>query len=136
MHNVGAIFRTCDAAGVKQVFLCGITATPPRPQISKTALSTIEHINWKYYKSTLRIVKHLKKNGIKIVALEQSARSVNYQHYHYQTPIAIILGNEIDGVSKKVLEQCHDHVEIPMKGVAKSLNVATACGIVLYRLVD
>jgi tRNA G18 (ribose-2'-O)-methylase SpoU len=136
MHNVGAIFRTCDAAGVKQVFLCGITATPPRPQISKTALNTINHVSWKYYKSTLRIVNRLKDMGVMVIGLEQTDRSINFKNFNYQTPIAIILGNEVDGISKKVLEQCHAHVEIPMRGVAKSLNVSTACGIALFQMLE
>lgn len=136
MHNVGAIFRTADAARVSCVFLCGITATPPRPQISKTALNTIDYVPWKYYRSTLRLVKILRKRGVQIVALEQTSDSIDYRQFKYNKPVAIILGNEVEGVSDKVLEVCDGCVEIPMRGIANSLNVSTAAGIALFQLID
>lgn len=134
MHNVGAIFRTSDAARIKCLYLCGITATPPRPQISKTALNTIDSVPWKYYKSTLRLVKILKSRGVQVIALEQTTDSVDYRSFKYHKPTAIILGNEIDGVSDKILTECDGVVEIPMCGIANSLNVATATGIITYHL--
>lgn len=136
MHNVGAIFRTCDAVRVKTLFLCGITATPPREQISKTALNTIDYVPWKYYKITSRLISILKKRGVQIVALEQTDSSIDYRKFSYRTPLAIIIGNEIDGVSNKVLSLCDGIVELPMLGIANSLNAATATGIILYHLIS
>lgn len=136
MHNVGAIFRTCDGVGVNQIFLCGITATPPRKEIAKTALSSIKSVNWRYYKSTIRLVNYLKINKINIVALEQTCNSRDYRSFDYPKPMALIIGNEINGVNPKVLDLCHTHIEIPMFGDCKSLNVATATGIALYRAIS
>jgi len=136
MHNVGAIFRTCDGAGIKQIFLCGITAKPPRIQIDKTALGATNFVPWKYYKSTIRLVNYLKNKGISIVALELTKNSVNYKDYKYQYPLALIVGNEIEGINQKVLDLCDVIIDIPMHGHAKSLNVATSAGIALYNLID
>ena len=136
MHNIGAIFRTCEAARAKCLYLCGITATPPRPQIAKTALNTVDHQPWEYRHSTLRLAKTLKRRGIQVVALEQTSDSIDFRHFVYQKPLAIVLGNEIDGVSDRVLEVCDGIVELPMLGIANSLNVATSAGIILYHLLD
>ncbi len=136
MHNVGAIFRTCDAAGVNKLFLCGITATPPRMQIAKTALGATETVAWRYYKSTKRLINILKSRGVQIVALEQSSKSINYKKFNYKKPLAIIVGNEISGISKHILDMCDGVVDLPMHGRAKSLNVATASGIILYHLIN
>lgn len=134
MHNVGAIFRTADAARIKCLFLCGITATPPREQISKTALNTIDYVPWKYYKSTLRLANFLQSKGVQIICLEQTHNSVDYKTFTYQKPLAIIVGNEITGVSDKVINISDACIEIPMHGIANSLNVATAAGIALFNI--
>lgn len=135
MHNVGAIFRTSDAARIKCLYLCGITATPPRTQISKTALNTIDYVPWRYYKSTLRLVNILRKSGIHIVCLEQTDTSVDYRTFNYQKPLAIIVGNEIEGINENILEISDGCIEIPMQGIANSLNVATATGIALFNII-
>jgi len=135
MHNVGAIFRTADGAGIESIYLCGITACPPRHQILKTSLGAEAHMDWKYYKSSLRLVKILKAKGYRIVSLEQTYTSIDYKLASYEKPLAIILGNEIEGVRNEVLAESHQVVEIPMKGIANSLNVATSAGIILYHLI-
>ncbi len=135
MHNIGAIFRTADAAGVKKIFLCGITATPPRPQIAKTALNTIDHVQWKYYKSSLKAVQNLIHNNIQIVCLEQTDDSIDYRNFSYHKPLAIIVGNEIEGIRDEIISLSDIRIEIPMHGIANSLNVATATGIALFNII-
>ncbi|OQA03471.1 MAG: tRNA (guanosine(18)-2'-O)-methyltransferase [bacterium ADurb.Bin400] len=133
MHNVGAIFRTADGAGITRLFLCGITATPPRKEIEKTALGTTEHVKWQYTNNTLDIVMRLKSQGAYIIGLEQTDESILFDDFVYPSPTAIILGNEITGIDKNVLTMCDRTVEIPMRGIANSLNVATAAGIIAYQ---
>lgn len=135
MHNVGAIFRTADAARIQCLFLCGITATPPREQISKTALNTIDYVPWKYYKSTIRLVNFLRQKGIQIICLEQTYNSIDYRNFNYQKPLAIVVGNEISGISDKLINISDACIEIPIFGIANSLNVATATGIALFNII-
>jgi tRNA G18 (ribose-2'-O)-methylase SpoU len=136
MYNVGAIFRTADAARIEKVYLCGITASPPRKEIEKTALKTIDFVPWEYFPTAKKIIKELKSKKVSIVALEQANNSVNYKSFHFQLPVAIIVGHEINGVSDEALDLCDSSVEIPMHGIANSLNVSTATGIILYHLVN
>lgn len=135
MYNVGAIFRTADATRVEKLYLCGITARPPRKEIEKTALKTIEFVPWEYQKDTKKLITKLKKCGVQIVALEQTNESKNYNNFSFQKPVAIIIGHEVDGVSDDILDLCDAAVEIPMQGISNSLNVATATGIILYHLI-
>lgn len=135
MYNVGAIFRTADAVRVEKIYLCGITATPPRKEIEKTALKTVDFVPWEHRDNTIDVIKELKNKGVQTIALEQTDSSINYKDFDFQKPVAIILGHEVDGVSDDLLDICDAAVEIPMHGIANSLNVATATGIVLYHLV-
>lgn len=136
MYNVGAIFRTSDAARIEKIYLCGITATPPRKEIEKTALKTIEYVPWEKHSDAESLVKKLKNDGVQIVALEQTNCSINYKKFDYKKPVAIIIGHEVEGVSNKLLQLSDAAVDIPMLGIANSLNVATAVGIILYHLID
>ncbi len=136
VHNVGAMFRTADAVRVKKTYLCGITAHPPRTDLEKTALRTIEHVPWEYVSSTKLIVKKLKTEGIFIVALEQTDESKDYNKFKYNKPIAIVVGNEVEGIEDEVLKLCDDAIEIPMHGTANSLNVTTAVGVILYKTIE
>lgn len=136
MYNVGAIFRTADAARIKMLYLCGITATPPRKEIEKTALKTINSVPWEYHESSVELIKKLKSDGIEIVALEQTDESRSYHTFSYKKPLAIIIGHETLGVSDEVLGLCDYAIEIPMYGIANSLNVATAAGIILYKSIE
>jgi tRNA G18 (ribose-2'-O)-methylase SpoU len=134
-HNVGAIFRTADAARVKKVYLTGITPHPPRPDLEKTALRTIEHVPWEHGSNVELIINNLKHLGAQIVALEQTDASTDYRKFNYKKPVAIVLGNEVNGVEQSTLELCDGVIEIPMHGIANSLNVTTAAGIILFSLI-
>jgi len=136
MFNVGAIFRTADAIRAKKIFLCGITATPPRRKIFKVSMGTVDHVDWEYFAKTEEIIIRLKQQGVQIVALEQTNNSINYKTAKYKKPVAIILGHEKNGISDKVLKQSNIIVEIPMFGRANSLNVATSAGIISYEILN
>lgn len=136
IYNVGAIFRTADAAKIKKLYLCGITATPPRAEIEKTALKTTEYVPWEYVKNTTQIIQHLKQMGVQTVAVEQTDLSVKYNELKYQKPVAIVVGNEVSGISNEVLSLCSQAIAIPMHGIANSLNVTCALGIVLYNILN
>lgn len=133
IYNVGAIFRTADAVKIKKLYLCGITAYPPRKEIEKTALKTIDFVPWEHSESTVEVINKLKKNGVKIVALEQCEESINYLDFEYKKPLAIIIGNEVEGINQEVLDLCDSVIYISMQGIANSLNVATATGIILFK---
>lgn len=134
LHNVGAMFRTADSVLVKKIYLCGITGAPPRPEIDKTALSTVQFVPWEYVRSTTEVLYKLKNEGVQIVALEQCHESVDYREANYKFPVALVVGHEIDGVSEEALSLCDLAISLPMLGMANSLNVATACGIALHNL--
>lgn len=133
-HNVGAMFRTADGAGVDKIYLCGYTAAPPHPQIDKVSLGAETWIKWEQKKQTASLLKKLKKKGYNIVALEQTQRSKNIFDWKPKFPLALVVGNEVKGVDKKILDLCDEHVEIPMKGKKESLNVSVAAGIALYHV--
>lgn len=139
MYNVGAIFRTADATRIKKLYLCGITATPPRKEIEKTALKTIDPpaggVPWEYREDTISVTKELKNLRTQIIALEQTDQSIDYRKFDYKKPVAIIIGNEVNGINQEVLNLCDAAVEIPMQGIANSLNVATAAGIILFETI-
>lgn len=130
-YNVGQIFRSCDAFRIKKLYLCGITPHPPRTDIDKTALKTIDWVDWKYIDCAASAVKQLKDKGVKAVAIEQTDKSQNLKNYKFKKPVALIFGHERDGVSDEVLNLCDDFIEIKMQGIANSINVATIVGIVL-----
>lgn len=136
MYNVGAIFRSAEGARVKKIFVCGITATPPREKIFKTSLGAVDWVDWEYTESAKKIVEKLKNDGVQIVTLEQTDSSVHYKKAKYKRPIAIVVGHELNGVSDEILALCDLCVEIPMYGRANSLNVATATGILLYEVLE
>ena len=137
-HNVGSIFRTADASGVRTIFLSGYTPTPldrfgrPQKEIAKTALGGEISIEWKYYKSPVSVIPALKKKGWNIVGVEQDVRAVDYRTYTITAPTLFILGNEVRGISKGVLDRCDTILEIPMRGKKESLNVSVAAGIILF----
>ena len=147
-HNVGSIFRTADAAGVSRLYLSGYTPTPTdrfgrvRKDIAKTALGAEKTLPWEYHKSPTALIKRLsaqggpssggKKEGWNVVGIEQSPRSVDYREFKVKKPTLFILGNEVSGVPKKILDVCDAVVEIPMHGKKESLNVSVAAGIILF----
>jgi len=137
-YNTGGIFRLADALGVKKIYLCGVTETPPNTRIKKASINTTEWVKWKYCETALVAIKDLnsKVKNIQIVAIEQDKKSVPYTEIDYQLPIAFVVGNETDGMSKETLKACNQIAEIPMWGVNKSLNVIISLGIVSYRAVN
>ena len=137
MHNVGSIFRTSDAFLIEAICLCGFTPQPPHRDIQKTALGATESVDWYYAPTTVVAVTILKEKGYKIVAVEQVKESILLQNFQplVNEKIAIILGNEVDGVNEEVLALADASVEIPQFGTKHSLNVSVAAGIVLWDLV-
>jgi tRNA G18 (ribose-2'-O)-methylase SpoU len=133
-YNVGSIFRLADAVAAQKVILCGQTLTPPNSRIKKASINTTGWVTWDYEKNTADAVKKLKKQGIKIVAVEQDQRSKPFYTVTYDFPLAIVVGNETTGISKEVLDMSDLIVELPLWGVNKSLNVMVSCGIILYEI--
>jgi tRNA G18 (ribose-2'-O)-methylase SpoU len=134
LENIGSIFRTADALGVSKIFLCGISGKPPHHKISKTALGAEKTIPFEYFKQTGRLIDKLKKDGIKIVALEQDKKSVKYTEFKPKFPLALIIGNEVKGISKKILSKCDKIIFLPMSGKKESLNVSVAFGVAGYHI--
>ncbi len=136
LHNVGAIFRTADSFGVSKVFLTGYTGSPPDSKIAKVALGAEEYVAWEKNKSLVRVIKKLKASGVRVAALENNVafQTQLLSKYKPQFPMAIVLGEETKGFTKKELELMDDIIEIPMFGKKESLNVSVACGVVLYGL--
>jgi len=133
MNNVGSIFRTCDAFAVEKLYLCGITATPPNKDITKTALGATESVEWEYAEKVEELVVNLKKNNLKVFLVEQTDCSILLDKFHFpKEKIAIVLGNEVFGVSDALLSLCDGAIEIPQQGTKHSLNVTIAAGIVLW----
>ncbi len=133
-HNIGSIFRTADAFKIESIHICGISATPPNREISKSALGATESVDWRYFPSTLESVVFLKEMGYLIVGIEQVYGSVDIRNFEIKTheKIAVVFGNEVNGVSDEVLELCDYCVEIPQFGTKHSFNVSVTAGIVLF----
>lgn len=134
--NVGAIFRTADGAGVDKVFLCGYTPTPENPKVVKTALGAEKAMPWERHSQTWRLLDSLRKRGAQTVALEQDKRSVDYKKFKPKFPVALVVGNEVKGLSKEILKYCDKIISIPMYGKKESLNVAVATGIAVYKIIE
>ena len=133
--NVGSVFRTSDAFLIENIILCGITATPPNKEIRKAALGSTNSVNWKYIKNTTDAVKQLIKDGYYVVGIEQADKSTQLNEFELpKKPIAIILGNEVNGVSQEVIDICNEVIEIPQFGTKHSLNIAVTSGIVIWDL--
>lgn len=141
-ENVGAIFRTADALGIFKIFLTGYTPAPldkferKNSKIAKSALGAEENIFWKAEEDIFSLIKKLKKENFQIIAIEQSENSVDYKNIKPKFPVAFILGNEVEGISKKILEKCDVVAEIPMCGKKESLNVSVATGVALFRMLN
>ena len=137
MHNVGSVFRTSDAFLIEAICLCGYTPQPPHRDIHKTALGATETVDWLYFENTKDAVIELKKRGYKIFAVEQVENSIPLSTFNYQlsTNIAVVLGNEVEGVDTDILPLCDGCIEIPQLGMKHSLNISVAAGIVLWELV-
>ena len=134
LWNVGSLFRTADSFAVEQIFLTGYTATPPRREISKTALGAEETVPWEKAEDPAKAIATLKKQGFTIVALEQARGAVDLKAYEPPSQVCLIVGHEVLGVPKELLKLCDAIVHIPMHGKKESLNVSVAAGIALHHL--
>lgn len=134
LHNIGSIFRSADAFGVQEIYLCGITACPPHREIQKTALGATESVRWRYFPTTLDGIKALKQEKTKVYGVEQVHGSVSLSEWKpsYESKIAIVVGNEVGGIEDSVLNHCDGFIEIPQVGTKHSLNVSVSAGIVLW----
>ena len=143
LHNVGSIFRTADAVGAQKIFLCGITPAPVdrlkqlRPDFAKVALGAGKYVPWQREENTGAVLKKLKHEGYRIIAVEQDERSESYQKISVRSTdrIALVMGAEVSGLPTPLLEEADHVVEIPMRGKKESLNVAVAFGVVAFGLV-
>lgn len=134
LENIGSIFRTADALGVSKIFLCGISGKPPHHKISKTALGAEKIIPFEYHRQTGRLIDKFKKDKISIVALEQDKKAIIYIKFKPKFPLALIVGNEVKGISKSILDKCDEIIFLPMQGKKESLNVSVAFGVAGYEI--
>ena len=133
--NVGSVFRTSDAFLIETIILCGITATPPNKEIRKAALGSTDSVTWKYIQNTTDAVGQLIKEGYYVVGVEQVNKSTLLNEFELpKKPIAIIMGNEVNGVDQKAINLCNEVIEIPQFGTKHSLNIAVTTGIVIWDL--
>jgi 23S rRNA (guanosine2251-2'-O)-methyltransferase len=133
-YNVGAFFRTAEAAGVEKLYLCGFTARPPHSKIAKTALGAETAVRWEGTGDALETVEALRARGCQLAAIETSLSALDLFDWQPAYPVCVVFGHEVEGLSAPLLDACDIHVRIPMLGRKHSLNVATAGGVVLYEL--
>lgn len=138
LHNIGAVFRTSDAFLVNRIYLCGITATPPHPEMHKTALGAENTVDWTYVNHTQEAVDELHKEGYTVLAIEQCEGStlLNDLVLDKDKKYAIVMGNEVKGVQQEVVNSCDGCIEIPQYGTKHSLNVSVTAGIVLWEFAN
>jgi len=133
-HNIGSAFRTCDAFLIERICLCGICATPPSPEIHKSALGAEDSVDWLYYEDTAEAVRSLKEQGYTVISVEQTENSTSLEDFTPDPSVryAVIFGNEVKGVRQDIVDLSDLCLEIPQSGTKHSLNVSVATGIVLW----
>ena len=133
-HNVGSIFRSCDAFLIDEIILCGITPKPPNREIRKTALGSTDSVKWSYFENIQDAILKLKKEKYQIISVEQANKSTDLKNFKIKSKkkYALIFGNEINGVNQKVVDMSDDVVEIPQFGTKHSFNVSVTVGIVIW----
>jgi tRNA G18 (ribose-2'-O)-methylase SpoU len=142
VHNVGSIFRTAETLGISKIYCAGTTPVPvdrfgrKRKDFAKVSLGAEDMVSWEYVQLSVPLVKKLQKEKFEIIALEQAKNSVDYKKVKAKKNTLVILGNEVDGVSKELLKLSDVVAEIPMRGKKESLNVGVAAGVFLFRLLD
>lgn len=134
LNNIGSIFRTCDALNVEKIILCGISATPPHPEIHKTALGAEDSMEWQYVENTVDAITGLVKEGYKVYALEQTTNSIDLRNFKPwpHGRYAFVFGNELKGVSQDAINSCNGSIEVPQFGTKHSFNVSVTAGIVVW----
>ena len=136
MHNVGSVFRTCDAFAVEALYLCGYTPCPPHRDIHKTALGATDTVKWKNFVSTMDAVTEAREAGYKILAVEQAHNSIMLDKLNWNNEkVALVFGNEVTGVNDEVLKTADGCIEIPQWGAKHSLNISVSAGVVLWEMV-
>lgn len=141
-QNVGSIFRTADAIGVKEIFLSGYSPSPldkflrPVSGIAKTALGAEKSIPWSVVPDVEKHIQSMKDHGYHVVGLEQDTRAIDFREFHVHQKTLFLVGNEVEGISESLRNQCDTLIEIPMKGMKESLNVSVAFGVALFRITD
>lgn len=135
-NNIGSVFRTSDAFRVERICLCGICSTPPHRDIHKTALGAEESVAWSYHEETADCIQALKAEGYKIYAVEQVDDSIKLDALPESLgeKVAVVFGNEVEGVQEELLPLCDGSIEIPQQGTKHSLNISCAAAIVLWEL--
>jgi 23S rRNA (guanosine2251-2'-O)-methyltransferase len=134
MYNVGAFFRAADGVALEKLCLCGITAHPPKKAITKTALGAEETVAWEHDWDAVHMAESLRGHGFSIAAIETGAGAVDLFEWEPRFPVCVMFGHEVEGLRPELVAMADAHVRIPMRGQKKSLNVATAGGVVLYEL--
>ena len=136
-HNIGSVFRTCDAFLIEKIFLCGITATPPNKEIHKSALDAEKSVEWVYVANTEDAVTLLSEHGYKVYAIEQVSNSIMLTDFSPSAneKLALVFGNEVKGVQQRVIDLCDGAIEIPQFGTKHSFNVSVSAGIVLWEII-
>jgi 23S rRNA (guanosine2251-2'-O)-methyltransferase len=134
LHNVGSVFRTCDAFLVETLYLCGFTGTPPNNEINKTALGATESVNWKHEKDIISLIKQLKSQNFKVFSVEQAQNAIFLHDFAPKTEekYALIFGNEVNGVSQEAIDLSDGVIEINQGGTKHSLNIAVSAGVVVW----
>ena len=135
--NVGSVFRTADAFLIEAIYLCGITGIPPHRDIQKTALGATETVEWRYFETTSAAINELRSKGYKIASIEQAenATMLNNVNYDGKEKLAVVFGNEVDGVEQAIVNASDMVIEIPQFGTKHSLNISVSVGIVIWELV-
>ena len=136
-HNVGSAFRSADAFGVDKLWLCGISAVPPSPEIHKSALGAEDAVPWEHAADTLEVARRLRAEGYTLIAVEQTVHSVKLGTFRPEPghKYALVFGNEVEGVSQDVVDASDFALEIPQRGTKHSLNVSVSVGVVLWEMV-
>lgn len=136
LHNIGSVFRTSDAFRVECIYLCGITATPPHPEMHKTALGAEFTVDWKYVNNAVEAVDNLRQEGYVVFSVEQVENSIMLEDMRLEQGkrYAVVLGNEVKGVQQEVIDHSDGCIEIPQYGTKHSLNVSVTAGIVIWDL--
>lgn len=142
VENVGAMFRTADAVGIDKIYLTGYTPTPldrfgrKRGDLTKSALGAEEFVSWEQKKKIFPLITKLKQENFLIIGIEQAKNSIDYKKVKLKNKNAFIVGAEVTGIPKNILEKCDVIAEIPMKGKKESLNVSVALGVALFRMLS
>lgn len=135
-YNIGSLFRLADAIAAEKVYLCGEMEYPPNSRIHKAAVGTQNWVPWEKTESTLETVRMLKAKGIQTVAVEQHPNSISYKKLTVNFPVAVIAGNETEGLPQEVLNEVDTIVELPMYGINKSFNVWGSTAVIAYKVLE